>query len=164
MRPRLENAGIDVQVLNDVFLRKHRATGRHSADQGQTKLLAQRVVELNSARCTRQELNHSLARQGAQMLLGSVRRAEPQLGGNLRACRRHSGFGEAALDEAQYPCLAWRQIGHTVIIYSSSVRAAIPMQHPSCRLRGRWRDANVRMACRDPANNPERKHKFIYYV
>ena len=108
------------------------------ADQRQPKLLAHRVAAAGCRASAGQQLNHPFARQRAQVLLGRVGRAKTEFGRNFGPRRRHTGLGKAALDEAQYPGLAWCQIGHTVIIYSKCDRVANPVDTPAgdrCELR-----------------------------
>ena len=97
-------------MLEDVLLGQHRPAGRDPAHQRQRQLLAHRVAQPDAARSPRQQLDDTLARQRAQMLLGGIRGAKSKLGRDFGARRRHSGLEQAALDVAQHVGLAWCEI------------------------------------------------------
>ncbi len=57
----------------DMLFREHWAAGRNSADQRQTHLLTQRILELYASRGTWHKLEHALLLQRPQVLLGGIR-------------------------------------------------------------------------------------------
>lgn len=82
-------------MLRDVLLRQDRATGRDAADERQRQLhqagvrqreLVRGIVDAEQADAARRaggQLDDTLARQRAQVLLGGIRRAEAQFGRDL---------------------------------------------------------------------------------
>jgi hypothetical protein len=112
---------IDLQPCLEILLRKDRLTGCYPANEGQSHLLADGVLQLNASGSARNERDDALAGQCPQMLLGGVGRTEPQLKGDLGPRRRHPGLGNEALDQAQDLSLARGEVGHInlpVYIYS----------------------------------------------
>lgn len=110
VRLRLEEVGIDLVARLDVFLGEDRAARRDPADERQAELLAHGVLQLDAARGAGDQRDHSLAGECAQVLFGGIRRAEAELGGDLRAGGRHAGFSHGALDEAEDFGLAGREV------------------------------------------------------
>ena len=119
-----EHAGFHEKGAVDVLLGQDRAAGGDAADerqrelrqarQGQAELLAARLVEraqgvglqTDAARRAADQLDHALARQRLQMLLGGVGRLEAELVGDLGARGRRAGALDRALDEIEDLLLA----------------------------------------------------------
>ncbi len=112
VRPRLEELRVDLVVRLDVFLGEDGPAGGDAADQRQAHLLAQRVAQLDAARGAGTQLEHALALQGAQVLLGGIGRLEAERLGDLGPRRRHAVLGERLLDEAQDLALARSEVVH----------------------------------------------------
>ena len=110
MRLRMENGGIDLQVILDVFLGEDGTARGDAADERQAHLLAQGILELDAARGTGQQRDDALARQRAQVLLGGVGGTEAELIGDFLAGGRHAGFLDRALDEPQNLGLPGREV------------------------------------------------------
>ncbi len=84
--------------------------GGHAPDQREPELLAQRVLETDAARGSGHKFHAALARQGPQVLLGGVGRAEPELCGDLGAGGRHAGLDEGLSDQMQDLGLSGREV------------------------------------------------------
>ncbi len=63
----------------DMLFSQNRPAGSHATDERQTQLFAQNVFELNAARSAGNEIDHAFALQGAQVLLGGIRRLEAEV-------------------------------------------------------------------------------------
>src|SRR6185312_2366943 len=133
MRPRLKKARIDLQAGFEILFREDRLAGGDPADERQTHLLADGVLQLNATRGSRHERDDTLAGERAQMVLGRIGRPESELAGDLRPGGRHAGIADGALDQAQNLHLARGKVGHfalpvhlytTAIIYRSRPKAS----------------------------------------
>ena len=118
--------------LVDVLLRQDRAAGRDAADQRQRQLrqarqrqrvlLAARLVQgaqrvrlqPYAARRAADQLDHALAGQRLQVLLGGVGRLEAELVGDLGAGGRRTGALDRALHQVEDLLLAVGEFGHLV--------------------------------------------------
>jgi hypothetical protein len=58
-------------------------------------------LQADAARGAAHQFDHALARQGLQVLLGGVGRAEAQLGGDLGARGRGAGARDGALHQVE---------------------------------------------------------------
>ncbi|CAI8696414.1 hypothetical protein EMIT0111MI5_40222 [Burkholderia sp. IT-111MI5] len=119
-------------MLRDVLLREDRATGRDAADERQRQLhqagmrqreLVRRVVDAeqaDAARCAGGQLDHALARQCAQVLLGRIRRAEAQFGRDFGTGGRESGALDRATDQVEHLLLTGGEFGHGSTVWIDS--------------------------------------------
>jgi len=109
---RVEQGRVELVVRLDVFLGEDRTAGGHPANERQAHLLAQRILELNTARRARHELEHAFFLQRAQVFLGRVRRPETQLARNLGTCRRHPCLADKLLNHSENFSLPGGQLAH----------------------------------------------------
>src|SRR5580700_3629459 len=103
-----------------MFLGQDRTAGGDPPDERQPQLLAQNVLELNAARSAGDEIDDALALQGAQVLLGGIRRLETQGARDFRARRRHPAFRDGVLDEPQNLGLTGSKVRHASPVYVDS--------------------------------------------
>ena len=105
-----EDVRIDVESRFDVLFCENRLASGHTADERQPELLAQDVLQLDTARGARHERDDALAGEGAQVFLGGIGRTETQLLCDLRAGGGHTGLGDSTLNETEDFGLAGGQV------------------------------------------------------
>src|SRR5271168_1645078 len=103
-----------------MFLGQDRTAGGHAADERQTQLFTQNVFQLNAARSNGDQIDHAFALQGAQVLIGGIRRLETERARYFRAGRRHAAFGNSVLNQPEDLSLAGRKIRHASPVYVDS--------------------------------------------
>src|SRR5271154_5354021 len=103
-----------------MFLGQDRTAGGHAADERQTQLFTQNVFQLNAARSAGDQIDHAFALQGAQVLLGGMRRLEAERARYFRTRRRHAAFGNSALNEPEDLSLAGGKVRHASPVYVDS--------------------------------------------
>ena len=86
----IEQRRIDAVMGLDVFLGQDRAACSNPANQRQTELFAQRVLELNAPGCTRYQFENALFLQGAEVLLSGIGGLETKLLRDFRSRRWHA--------------------------------------------------------------------------
>src|ERR1700722_890747 len=97
-----------------------RTAGSDAPDERQPQLLTQNVFQLNAARGAGNEVDNALALQGAQVLLGGIRRFETERARDFRARGRHSAFHNGVLNEPKDLSLTGGKVRHASPVYVAS--------------------------------------------